>query len=57
MKKLLAIVAVATLTACGSASTTTTTDSTVVTVDSTVVATDSSAASTAIPTTEFEVVK
>jgi len=57
MKKLLAIVAVATLTACGGASTTATTDSTAVTVDSTVVATDSSVASTATPTTEFEAVK
>jgi ABC-type glycerol-3-phosphate transport system substrate-binding protein len=50
MKKLLAIVAIATLTACGGASTTTTTDSTATTVDST-------AASTATPTTEFEAVK
>jgi len=57
MKKLLAIVAIATLTACGGASTTATTDSTATTVDSTVVATDSSAASTATPTTEFEAVK
>ena len=57
MKKVLAIVAVATLTACGGASTTATTDSTAVAVDSTVVATDSSAASTATPTTEFEAVK
>jgi uncharacterized lipoprotein YmbA len=57
MKKLLAIVAIATLTACGGASTTTTTDSTATTVDSTVVATDSTAASTATPTTEFEAVK
>jgi uncharacterized lipoprotein YmbA len=44
MKKLLAIVAVATLAACGSASTEVKTDSTAVAVDSTVVATDSSAA-------------
>jgi uncharacterized lipoprotein YmbA len=44
MKKVLAIVAVATLTACGGASTTATTDSTAVAVDSTVVATDSTAA-------------
>ena len=43
MKKVLAIVAVATLTACGGASTTATTDSTAVAVDSTVVATDSTA--------------
>jgi len=43
MKKLLAIVAVATLTACGGASTTATTDSTAVVVDSTAVATDSTA--------------
>ena len=57
MKKVIAIVAVATLTACGGASTTATTDSTAVTVDSTAVATDSSAASTATPTTEFEAVK
>ena len=57
MKKVLAIVAIATLTACGGASTTATTDSTATTVDSTVVATDSSAASTATPTTEFEAVK
>ena len=53
MKKLLAIVAIATLTACGGASTTATTDSTVATVDSTLVATDSSAASTETPTAEF----
>ena len=57
MKKVIAIVAVATLTACGGASTTATTDSTAVAVDSTVVATDSSAAGTATPTTEFEAVK
>jgi uncharacterized lipoprotein YmbA len=57
MKKLLAIVAVATLTACGGASTEVKTDSTAVAVDSTAVATDSSAASTATPTTEFEAVK
>jgi len=44
MKKLLAIVAVATLTACGGASTEVKTDSTAVAVDSTVVATDSTAA-------------
>jgi hypothetical protein len=57
MKKVLAIVAVATLTACGGASTTATTDSTAVAVDSTVVATDSAAAGTATPTTEVETVK
>ena len=57
MKKVLAIVAIATLAACGGASTTATTDSTATTVDSTVVVTDSTAASTATPTTEFEVVK
>ena len=44
MKKVLAIVAIATLTACGGASTEATTDSTAVAVDSTVVATDSTAA-------------
>ena len=43
MKKLLAIVAIATLVACGGASTEVTTDSTATTVDSTVVATDSTA--------------
>jgi uncharacterized protein YcfL len=57
MKKVIAIVAVATLTACGGASTTATTDSTAVAVDSTVVATDSTAASTATPTVEVETVK
>ena len=57
MKKVLAIVAVATLTACGGASTTATTDSTAVVVDSTAVATDSTAAGTATPTTEVEAVK
>jgi ABC-type glycerol-3-phosphate transport system substrate-binding protein len=54
MKKVLAIVAVATLTACGGASTTATTDSTAVTVDSTVVATDSTTTGTATPTVEKE---
>ena len=54
MKKVLAIVAVATLTACGGASTTATTDSTAVTVDSTVVATDSTTTGTATPTLEKE---
>ena len=44
MKKVIAIVAIATLAACGGASTTVTTDSTAVAVDSTVVATDSTAA-------------
>jgi len=57
MRKVLAIVAIATLTACGGASTEVKTDSTAVTVDSTSVATDSSAASTATPTTEFKAVK
>ena len=57
MKKVIAIVAIATLTACGSASTTATTDSTAVAVDSTAVATDSAAAGTATPTTEVEAVK
>jgi uncharacterized lipoprotein YmbA len=57
MKKVLAIVAIATLTACGGASTEVKTDSTAVAVDSTVVATDSSAAGTVTPTTEFEAVK
>ena len=44
MKKVIAIVAIATLAACGGASTEVKTDSTAVVVDSTVVATDSSAA-------------
>lgn len=44
MKKVIAIVAIATLVACGGASTEVTTDSTAVAVDSTVVATDSTAA-------------
>lgn len=44
MKKVFAIVAIATLAACGSASTEVATDSTAVTTDSTVVATDSTAA-------------
>ena len=44
MKKVIAIVAIATLAACGGASTTATTDSTAVAVDSTAVATDSTAA-------------
>jgi hypothetical protein len=57
MKKVIAIVAVATLTACGGASTTATTDSTAVAVDSTVVATDSTVAGTATPTAEVEAVK
>ena len=57
MKKVIAIVAVATLVACGGASTTATTDSTAVAVDSTVVATDSTVAGTATPTVEVEAVK
>ena len=57
MKKVIAIVAIAALVACGGASTEATTDSTAVAVDSTVVATDSSAAGTATPTTEVETVK
>ena len=44
MKKVIAIVAIAALVACGGASTEATTDSTAVAVDSTVVATDSTAA-------------
>lgn len=44
MKKVFAIVAMATLAACGGASTEVKTDSTAVAVDSTVVATDSTAA-------------
>jgi hypothetical protein len=44
MKKVIAIVAIAALVACGGASTEVTTDSTAVAVDSTVVATDSTAA-------------
>jgi len=44
MKKVIAIVAIATLAACGGASTTVKTDSTAIVVDSTVVATDSTAA-------------
>ena len=44
MKKVIAIVAIATLAACGGASTEVKTDSTAVAVDSTVVATDSTAA-------------
>ena len=57
MKKVIAIVAIATLAACGGASTEVKTESTAVVVDSTVVATDSSAAGTATPTTEVETVK
>jgi len=57
MKKVIAIVAVATLTACGGASTTATTDSTAVAVDSTVVVTDSTVAGTATPTVEVKTVK
>ena len=44
MKKVIAIVAIATLAACGGASTEATTDSTAVVVDSAAVATDSTAA-------------
>jgi hypothetical protein len=44
MKKVIAIVAIATLAACGGASTEVKTDSTAVVVDSTAVATDSTAA-------------
>ena len=44
MKKVIAIVAIAALVACGGASTEATTDSTATTVDSTVVAADSTAA-------------
>ena len=44
MRKVIAIVAIATLAACGGASTVATTDSTAVAVDSTAVATDSTAA-------------
>ena len=44
MKKVFAIVAIATLTACGGASTTATTDSTAVTVDTAAVAVDSAVA-------------
>lgn len=44
MKKVIAIVAIATLAACGGASTEVKTDSTATTVDSTAVATDSTAA-------------
>jgi len=44
MKKVIAIFAIATLVACGGASTTATTDSTAVTVDTTAVAVDSAVA-------------
>ncbi len=44
MRKVIAIVAIATLAACGGASTEATTDSTAVVVDSAAVATDSTAA-------------
>jgi uncharacterized protein YcfL len=44
MKKVIAIVAIAALVACGGASTEVTTDSTTVAVDSTVVAADTTAA-------------
>ena len=52
MKKVIAIVAIAALVACGGASTEATTDSTAVAVDSTVVATDSTAAVVDITTTK-----
>ena len=57
MKKVIAIVAIATLAACGGASTEATTDTAVVAVDSAAVATDSATVGTATPTTEVEVVK
>jgi hypothetical protein len=58
MKKVIAIFAIATLVACGGASTApATTDSTAVAVDSAAVVTDSTAVGTATPTTEFEAVK
>ena len=52
MKKVLAIVAIATLAACGGASTTATTDSTATTVDSTAVVTDSTTSGVGSSTTE-----
>jgi hypothetical protein len=52
MKKVFAIVVIATLTACGGASTTATTDSTAVLTDTTAVVADSTAAGTATPTVE-----
>ena len=48
MKKVLAIVAIATLAACGGASTTATTDSTTTTVDSTATTVDSTLAPSAV---------
>jgi hypothetical protein len=58
MRKVIAIFAIATLVACGGASTApATTDSTTAVVDSTVVTTDSTVAGTATPATEFEAVK
>jgi ABC-type glycerol-3-phosphate transport system substrate-binding protein len=55
MKKVIAIVAIATLAACGGASTEATTNPVAVTtVDSTSVVTDSIATGTATPTTEVE---
>jgi len=56
MKKVIAIVAIATLAACGGASTEATTDTAAVAVDSAAVATDSTVG-TATPTTEVEAVK
>ena len=54
MRKVIAIVAIATLAACGGASTEATTDSTAVAVDTTVATTDSTVAdTTAKPGKEF----
>jgi Co/Zn/Cd efflux system component len=52
MKKVIAIFAIATLVACGGASTEVKTDSTAVAADSTTVVTDSTAAGTATPSVE-----
>ena len=53
MKKVIAIFAIATLVACGGASTAPTTDSTTAVVDSTLVSTDSTATATPVaPVTE-----
>ena len=60
MKKVIAMFAIAALTACGGASTEATTDSTTVTVDSTAVVTDTTAAgggSTAAPLDKVEAEK
>jgi hypothetical protein len=57
MKKVIAIVAIATLVACGGASTEVTTDSTAVAVDSTTVVTDTASSTTNAPTTEKNVVE